>query len=585
MAGKIPHEYIDELLARVDIVDVIDGRVPLKKAGKEYKACCPFHEERTPSFTVSPDKQFYHCFGCGVHGTAIGFLMEFEHMDFREAVENLAVRVGLELPADTSGPEVKQKSLDLLTIVDEADQYYRYQLRKHPNAEAAIGYLKARGVSGEIAAEFGIGYAPDGWQNLLHSLGADNKRRQLLSVAGLLVKKEDGSFYDRFRNRIMFPIRDSRGRVVGFGGRVLGDDEPKYLNSPETPLFHKGAELYGLFKARGAIKEQQLAVVVEGYMDVVALAQFGVHNSVATLGTATTRAHLERLFRYCSEVIFCFDGDRAGRDAAWRALETTLAVLRDGRQVGFLFLPDGEDPDSLVRAEGAPGFNQRLREATPLPDYLLRSLSDQVDLTRLDGRARLIELAKPLVNQIPPGALRELLLDRVAELAQMQRASLSALAGDQPVTAAKSQAKTLKASQPPMRKSLVRVALALLLQHPRLARIAGEVDALTALESVPGVDLLAQVVHTVTEHPGLSTAALLERFRATEHAVHLEKLSIWDHMIPDEYVETEFRATLNKLQMRLRDQQTQLLLDKSRSEPLNDQEKARLRELLARGQT
>lgn len=506
-------------------------------------------------------------------------------MDFREAVENLAVRVGLELPADTSGPEVKQQSLDLLTIIEEADQYYRYQLRKHPSAEAAIRYLKARGVSGEIAAEFGLGYAPDGWHNLLHALGTESKRRQLLSVSGLLIKKEDGSFYDRFRNRIMFPIRDSRGRVVGFGGRVLGDDEPKYLNSPETPLFHKGAELYGLFKARGAIKEQQLAVVVEGYMDVISLAQFGVHNSVATLGTATTRAHLERLFRYCPEVIFCFDGDRAGRDAAWRALETTLAVLRDGRQVGFLFLPEGQDPDSLVRAEGATGFNERLRGSTPLPDYLLRSLSDEVDLTRLDGRARLIELAKPLINQIPPGALRELLLDRLAELAQIQRVALSALAVDQPAAAAKSQPKTPRPSQPPMRKSLVRVTLALLLQHPRLARIAGDVDALRALESVPGIDLLAQVVHTITEHPGLSTAALLERFRGTEHAVHLEKLSIWDHMIPDDHVETEFRATLAKLQARLRDQQTQWLLDKSRSEPLNDEEKARLRELLARGQT
>ncbi len=581
MAGKIPQEFIDELLARVDIVDVIDGRVPLKKAGKDHKACCPFHEERTPSFTVSPDKQFYHCFGCGVHGTAISFLMEYEHMDFREAVENLAVRVGLEFPVETGAPEIKRQSLDLLTIVEEADQHFRLQLRKHPQAETAIRYLKARGVSGEIAAEFGIGYAPDGWHNLLDSLGTDLKRRQLFSTAGLLVKKEDGSYYDRFRNRIMFPIRDSRDRVVGFGGRVLGDEEPKYLNSPETPVFHKGAELYALSKARGAIKAQQLAVVVEGYMDVVSLAQFGIQNAVATLGTATTRAHLERLFRYCPEIIFCFDGDRAGRDAAWRALETTLAVLRDGRQVGFLFLPDGQDPDSVVRAEGATGFNERLQGAAPLPEYLLRHLSDQVDLTRLDGRARLIEQAKPLINQIPPGALRELLLDRLAELAQIQRTSLSALAANKPTAAAKTPP---KANQPPMRQSLVRVALALLLQHPRLARIAGDVDALRALDSVPGVDLLAQVVHSVTEHPGLSTAALLERFRGTEHKKHLEKLSIWDHMIPEKHVETEFRATLTKLRARLRDQQTQVLLDKSRSEPLNDREKAQLRELLARGQ-
>ncbi len=585
MVGKIPQVFIDELLARIDIVEVIDGRLPLKKAGKEYKACCPFHEERTPSFTVSPDKQFYHCFGCGAHGTAIGFLMDHEHMEFREAVENLALRTGLEIPTDAPEPEVKQKSVDLLTIVAEADQYFRYQLRKHPHSDSAIHYLKARGVSGEIAAEFGLGYAPEGWHNLMHALGSEENRRRLLAAAGLLIKKDDGSFYDRFRNRIIFPIHDSRGRVAGFGGRVLGDDEPKYLNSPETPIFHKGAELYGLFKARGAVKEQQLAVVVEGYMDVVSLAQFGVHNAVATLGTATTRAHLERLFRYCSEVIFCFDGDRAGRDAAWRALETTLAVLRDGRQVGFLFLPEGHDPDSLVRAEGEAGFNERLRGATPLPDYLLRHLSDQVDLTRLDGRARLVERAKPLINQIPPGALRELLLDRLAELARMQRPALADLAADPAPLPANARRQAAPANQPPMRKSLVRVALALLLQHPRLARIAGDVDALRALESVPGIDLLAQVVHTVTEHPGLSTAALMERFRGTAHAVHLEKLSVWDHMIPEDHVETEFRATLGRLQAQLQNQQTQVLLEKSRNGPLSDQEKAELRELLARGRT
>ncbi len=579
MAGKIPQGFIDELLARIDIVDIIDGRVPLKKAGKEYKACCPFHEERTPSFTVSSSKQFYHCFGCGAHGTAISFLMQHEHMEFREAVENLAVRVGLEIPTESADPKIRQESLDLLTIMEQADQYFRSQLRAHPRSESAICYLKGRGITGEIAADFGLGYAPDGWQNLLRALGGDGKRRHLLWVGGLLIKKDEGGYYDRFRNRIVFPIHDRRGRVVGFGGRALGDDEPKYLNSPETPLFHKGSELYGLFKARGAIKEKGFSIVVEGYMDVVSLSQYGLQNTVATLGTATTRVHLERLFRYSEEIVFCFDGDRAGREAAWRALETALPLIGAGRQVGFLFLAEGHDPDSLVREEGGARFTERLRAATPLPDYLLNTLCGQVELARMDGRARLVELATPLIQRVPEGALRELLLDRLADLAQIQRTALSGLVGREE---ARSPSRAPYRPPQPVRKSLVRVALALLLQHPRLARIAVQVDSLQELKTVPGVDVLIKVVHTVTEHPGLSTASLLERFRDSDQAPHLEKLAVWDHMIPDEHVESEFRNTIAKLGSRLRDEQTKLLLSKSRSEPLNEQEKARLRELLSR---
>ncbi len=578
MAGRIPQGFIDELLARIDIVDVIDGRVPLKKAGKEYKACCPFHEERTPSFTVSTSKQFYHCFGCGAHGTAISFLMEYEHMEFREAVENLAVRVGLEIPTEPSDPKVRQESLDLLTVIERADRYFRSQLGSHSRSESARRYLKHRGITPEVAADFGLGYAPGGWQNLLRALGTNEKRRHLLWIAGLIIKKDDGGYYDRFRDRIVFPINDHRGRVVGFGGRALGDEEPKYLNSPETPLFHKGSELYGLFKARGAIKEQQFSIVTEGYMDVVSLAQYGLRNAVATLGTATTRVHLERLFRYAEEVVFCFDGDRAGRDAAWRALEVALWLIGEGRQVGFLFLPEGEDPDSLVREEGGERFKERLRGAVPLPDYLLNTLCEKVDLARLDGRARLVELAKPLVHRVPAGALRELLLDRLATLAQMQRATLLRL-----VESVDQGARGVPSQPPqPMRKSLVRVALALVLQHPRLARIAVQVDALQELTTVPGVDLLVKVVHTITENPGLSTASLLERFRDSDQAPHLEKLALWDHMIPEEHVESEFRNTIGKLMTRLRHEQTEMLLNKSRSQPLNEQEKARLRQLLSR---
>ena len=421
MAGRIPKQFIDDLITRVDIVELIDERVPLKKAGKDYKANCPFHEEKTPSFTVSADKQFYHCFGCGVHGTAIGFLMEYDHMSFPEAVEELARRAGVEIPRATYSAAAPEAPVgpDLLELMRDAARLYRSQLREHPQAPIAIDYLKGRGITGEIAKEFELGFAPDGWDNLLKVLGGDEEgsparsasssshkySRESLVTAGLAIKKDGGGYYDRFRARIMFPIHDHRGRIVGFGGRVLDKGEPKYLNSPETPLFHKGRELYGLYHAREPIKRENRVLVVEGYMDVVALAQYGIDFAVATLGTATTRDHLERLFRHAPEVIFCFDGDRAGREAAWRALETTLPVLRDGRQASFLFLPEGEDPDTLVRKEGAEAFRARLRTAKPLPDFLFETLVRQVDLTRLDGRARLVELARPHLSKGCPGGV------------------------------------------------------------------------------------------------------------------------------------------------------------------------------------
>ncbi|MEK6771534.1 MAG: DNA primase, partial [Pseudomonadota bacterium] len=351
MAGRIPREFIDELLNRVDIVEVIDARVPLKKAGKDYKACCPFHDEKTPSFTVSQTKQFYHCFGCGKNGSAIGFLMDYENLSFPEAVTDLAQRVGLTVPTEASGTAAPDSgSHALLDLLNEAGRFYRNQLRSHPSAGKAIDYLKGRGLSGEITQSFGIGYAPEGWDNLTKVLGKDDPTRDQLVAAGLAAKKEGGGYYDRFRNRVIFPIHDHRGRIVGFGGRVMDPkDEPKYLNSPETALFHKGRELYGLFRARDAIKKSGRVLVVEGYMDVVALAQHGIDYAVATLGTAATRDHLDRLYRHAPEVVFCFDGDRAGREAAWRALETTLPLLHEGRQASFLFLPEGEDPDTLVR--------------------------------------------------------------------------------------------------------------------------------------------------------------------------------------------------------------------------------------------
>ncbi|MDH5488252.1 MAG: DNA primase, partial [Gammaproteobacteria bacterium] len=472
MAGRIPKQFIDELLTRSDIVDVIDARVPLRKAGKDYKACCPFHEEKTPSFTVSADKQFYHCFGCGAHGSAIGFLMDYDHMSFVEAVEELAARAGLTVPKEAGAAFEKEKDTgaDLIELMREAVRFYRQQLREHPQAPRVVNYLKGRGITGEIANEFNLGFAPEGWDNLLRALGKDDNSREALARAGLAVKKDSGGYYDRFRDRVMFPIEDHRGRIVAFGGRIIDKGEPKYLNSPETPLFHKGRELYGLFHAREAIKRENRVMVVEGYMDVVALAQFGIDFAVATLGTATTRDHLERLFRHAPDVIFCFDGDRAGREAAWRALENVLPVLREGRQISYLFLPENDDPDTLVRKEGREAFLARLSKAIPLPDYLFDSLSRQVDLGRLDGRARLVELARPLLSNMPAGILREMMLGRLAELSRLETVTLPLNAGSPeppPPTAREFRSSSRGPREPP---SVVRLAIAILLQRPELAR-------------------------------------------------------------------------------------------------------------------
>ncbi len=582
MAGKIPQDFIDEVVSRTDIVELIDARVPLKKAGKEHKACCPFHEERTPSFTVSAAKQFYHCFGCGAHGTAIGFLMEYEHMEFPEAVEHLATRLGLTVP-DTPG-ETRgggEGIKPLLHAMNRANDYYQTQLRRHPGAGAAIDYLKNRGLTGEIAARFGLGYAPPGWDNLLKALATTAAEREVLRRAGLLIRNED-KLYDRFRNRIMFPIHDYRGRVVAFGGRVVDDGEPKYLNSPETPLFHKGAELYGLHAARSAASDDRGLVVVEGYMDVLALAQFGVDNAVATLGTATTRQHLERLFRYCQDVVFCFDGDDAGQRAAWRALTTALPALADGRQIGFLFLPEGHDPDTLIRTEGRAHFDELIRGAVPLPDFLFRRLVAQVNLKRLDGRARLIDLARPLVRQIPPCFLRNLVLERLAEIVRSDRERLTeAIFGLSGAPGTARPAAQRKPTAPGPQPTLVRSALALLVQHPRLARIAGEVDPLRALE-LPGIELFTDVVDAVIQHPGMTTATLLERFRNTDEGRHLEKLAVWDHLIEEDQIEEEFRALVARLGERLREQRTDALLAKSRSTDLSEAEKSELKALLRR---
>ncbi len=433
MAGRIPEHFIQDLLARTDLVALIDSRVPLKKAGRNYSACCPFHQEKTPSFTVAPDKQFYYCFGCGASGNAVGFLMEYDHLSFPEAVEQLATRAGLEVPREGGGDARKEKARrdrlqTLYDLLARAERFYRQQLKNAPERQKAVNYLKGRGLTGQIAARYGLGFAPPGYDNLSQGLSLDNEGIEQALTAGLLVRKEDsGRTYDKFRDRIQFPIRDGRGRTIGFGGRGLGDGKPKYLNSPETPVFHKGKELYGLWEWRQSRDKTDRLYVVEGYMDVIALAQHGVPNAVATLGTATSEDHCHLLFRQVNEVVFCFDGDNAGRRAAWRALESALPALDDGKQARFLFLPEGEDPDTLVRAQGPEALLALTDKADTLATYLFRHLSEGLDLNTVDGRARLARLALPFLDKPAGPVYRALLEEELARLTRLERSALEKL--------------------------------------------------------------------------------------------------------------------------------------------------------------
>src|SRR5918993_5603893 len=467
--ARIPDAFIDDLLARTDIVELIGARVPLKRQGREYSARCPFHDERSPSFTVSPTKQFYHCFGCGAHGTALSFLMNYDRLEFLDAVEELAKRVGVEVPRDTRARNEDHDGRDQYAALDAAARFFQQQL---DGSEKARAYLERRGVDAENRARFGIGYAPEGFDGLKSALGTDERRLALLEKTGMFSRSDSGRVYDKFRDRLMFPIHDRRGRVIAFGGRILagatpeqGKDGggPKYLNSPETPLFHKGRELYGLWQVRQAHAKIPRLVVVEGYMDVVALFQYGVTTAVATLGTATTPDHAELLFRNAADVYFCFDGDRAGRSAAWKALESVLPRMKDGRQAFFLFLPDGEDPDTIVRKEGADGFDVRLKQATPLSEFFYAHMATDVNLSNLDGKARLAERCKPLLAQIPDGAFGDLMKQRLVELTGVG-ARTSSPETHVPVQRARS-----APIVPPAKKSLVRGAIALLLQQPTLA--------------------------------------------------------------------------------------------------------------------
>ncbi|MEZ3500756.1 DNA primase [Pantoea sp. KPR_PJ] len=568
MAGRIPRVFINDLLARTDIVDLIDARVKLKKQGKNFHACCPFHNEKTPSFTVNGEKQFYHCFGCGAHGNAIDFLMNYDRLEFVESIEELATQHGLEVPYEAgSGPSQMERHQrqSLYQLMESLNGFYQQSLTQSP-ARGARDYLANRGLSADVIEHFAIGFAPAGWDNVLKRFGANKEDRESLMEAGMLVSNDKGRTYDRFRERVMFPIRDKRGRVIGFGGRVLGNDTPKYLNSPETPIFHKGRQLYGLYEAQKNHPQPARLLVVEGYMDVVALAQFGIDYAVASLGTSTTAEHIQLLFRSTDTVICCYDGDRAGREAAWRALETALPYMNDGRQLRFMFLPDGEDPDTLVRKEGKAAFEARMEQAMPLSSFLFDSLLPQVDLSTRDGKARLSTLALPLITQIPGETLRIYMRQELGnKLGILDDNQLEKL---MPKQAASGSTPTA----PPLKRTTMRVLVALLVQNPQLAARVPTLDGLSQVK-MAGLPLFVELVSRCNENPGLTTGQLLELYRGTNFSQTLETLATWNHMIVDEEVEAVFHDSLASIYDAALEQRLEALIARDRTQGLSAEER------------
>jgi DNA primase len=573
LSGRIPKGFIEDLVARTDIVDLIDARVPLKKAGKNYQACCPFHNEKSPSFSVSPDKQFYHCFGCGAHGNNISFLMEFEQLEFVEAVEELARLNSMDVPREETGgktkhyptvsKEQKQSDFDLL---ETASKFFQHQLKHDVDGPKAIEYLKSRGLSGDICKQYDIGFAPDKWDAAMSRLGSNKDTIQQLSDLKVLNTNDNGRTYDFFRNRVMFPIRDKRGRVVGFGGRVMdAGGTPKYLNSPETRVFHKGRELYGFHQAKQANQTLSQVIIVEGYMDVVSLAQQGINYAVAALGTATTTDHMQMLFRATRKVICCYDGDRAGRDAAWRALENALPQLKDGVDLRFCFLPDGEDPDTMVQQEGKEAFEKRLSESTPLLDYFFEHFVDTLDLTDDAGKSALLAQAKPLIAVIPSDYYKEALLAKLARFVGKQVEQLNVVSRS-PVAEIKKQQTEFQIT--PMRR-----AIGLMLQHPNLAATIPHIPALAKAE-LPGFDLFIQIQEIILAEPEVKPQVLLERFRESRNFRYLTQLVAWDHQIHADNLQDEFAQTFKSLQDSYLEKRLDALLVKSQVSPLNQTEKS-----------
>jgi DNA primase len=568
MSGRIPREFIDELLVRVDIVDLIDSHVPLKKTGTNYVARCPFHTEKTPSFSVSRNKQFFHCFGCGASGNAIGFLMDFSHLDFVEAVEDLAAFAGIDVPRESLVHQVGLKKDDLnslYVVMEQVAAFYVEQLRGNSKA---VEYLKARGVKGEVARDFMLGYAPDKWNAL-----AERFSQKLLIEAGLLVSKDDGQVYDRFRGRIMFPIRDKRARIIGFGGRVLDDSLPKYLNSPETSLFHKAKEVYGLYELLEKNSKPQRILIVEGYMDVIALAQFGVYYAVAALGTATSQAHLDLLFRFSSELVFCFDGDKAGREAAWKAIASIFPSLKGGRSCRIMLLPQNHDPDSLVREEGLDKFTERVQTAQALSDYFFEQLSKDLKLSEMEGRSNLRNEAESYLTQLPIGAYREMMFEKLSSLAKQH------IFDNQAILAYKKQDRKYRLKDG--RPSLPSFVIALLLQNPRFIEIVEQKEIDWDCLEFEGIEKFKRILQVITDKKPANYGVLLEVYRDHADEAIVKKLAALDLMIPDDGIEAEFSDALNGLLKQGREAGITRLQAKAQSKGLDSQEQETLVKMLS----
>ncbi|MCP0914034.1 MULTISPECIES: DNA primase [Legionella] len=565
MTGLIPRPFIDELLNRTDIIELIDSYVPLKKRGNSHLACCPFHNEKTPSFNVLAKKQFYHCFGCGASGNAISFIMNYLHLGFVETIETLALRVGMQVPREENHSH--NKSSDLYQLLKQVAQFFQKQLKEN---QETISYLKKRGVSGEIARLYQLGYAPSGW----HVLETQFKsRRNELIAAGMLVQKENGQTYDRYRHRVIFPIHDRHGRIIGFGGRILASEQqPKYLNSPETVIFQKNRELYGLHQIIQQKTVINHIVVVEGYMDVIALAEHGILNAVATLGTATSTFHIQLLSKHTKNIIFCFDGDAAGRKAAWRALESTLPSLNEGLAANFIFLPEGHDPDSLVRAEGKDKFLQRLQQAIPLNQYFFTTLTEDYDSTNLSSRTQLVNAAKPYLLKMPEGPYKEMMLDELARLTRIEHHRLTQLLEDKVSI-------NLHDASVNMARSPLRLAVALLLQNPELYQAHSQ-ELPPHLLDAPNQAILQTLMQQIAEHPGINTASLVEFWRDSNLFESMNKLAAWDHQVPEAALSKEFLDIMNFLIKQNRENKIQQLLEKSRTMSLTESDRLQLQDML-----
>jgi DNA primase len=572
MAGRIPRSFIDDLLVRVDIVDLIDSYVPLKKSGSSYVARCPFHTEKTPSFAVTRNKQLYHCFGCGAGGNAISFLMDYSHLDFVEAVEDLADFVGVPVPRETSNsnpPLKKQNAAEIFQVLEQVAGFYIQQLRENESAKAAIDYLKSRGLNGEVAREFQIGFAPDSWDALLKQF----KTQQLID-AGLAISKEGGSVYDRFRGRVVFPIRDRRGRVLGFGGRVLDDSLPKYLNSPETAVFHKGREVYGLYELLSRNSKPERIIVVEGYLDVIALAQFDVAYAVATLGTATSKEHLELLFRFTNEVVFCFDGDKAGREASWRAVLAAFPSLRDGRQVKIMQLAKGSDPDTYIRERGLEEFERNVNSAQALSDYFFERLSHGLNLDDMEGRASLVNKAKAYLQTLPNGVFQELMLEKLKGLSRIDKLDFF----EKPTTLTQERHKQ---KQEDTKLSPVRIAISLLLQSPNLIEVVEQKDIHWQTLDFPGIALLKKIVEIIEQHPDINLPRLIEHFRGQHEEKYIHIMMNHDFFISGNEVNEEFSGAIDRLIDQGRERRLDELIAKERASGLVEREQKELLSMLA----